>query len=182
MKKLIALFLALMMVAGFTFPAVTALAADEGKLPVIYIVGKQNSPVYKTDENGNWLLDEGGNRIQVDDVNRPLGMTREEYILTQVEPVLKELAPALITGNYDAYVQSLINAFAPVYKEAVLDKDGVDHDGRIDWDYSVQKPSKGGGGLNYYYFKCLHIQYNSLCIIIYSSYIFFNILYSNYIR
>ncbi len=153
MKKIVALLLTVVMLTGFLLP-VTALAADdEGKLPIIYIVGKQNTPVYKTDENGNWLLDENGKKIQVDDVNRPMGMTREEYILTQVKPVLEELAPALLTGDYDAYVQALVDAFAPVYEEAVLNEDGVDPDGRIDWNYAVQQPSKGAGGLDYYYFK-----------------------------
>ncbi|MEE1320775.1 MAG: hypothetical protein UHM85_04470 [Acutalibacteraceae bacterium] len=153
MKKIIALVLSFIMLASLAFPVTAVAAADESKLPVIYIVGKQNTPVYKTDENGDWLLDESGNRIQVDDVNKPMGMTREEYILTQVEPVMKELIPALITGNYTDYIQSLVDAFAPVYKEGVLDKDGTDSDGRIDWDYSVQQPSYGAGGLKYYYFK-----------------------------
>lgn len=153
MKKFAALTLSLILLLSAVLP-ISAVAADnEGNLPVIYIVGKQNTPVYKTDENGDWLLDENGKRIQVDDVNTPMGMSREDYILTQVEPVLKELAPALLTGNYSSYVQALIDAFAPVYEEAVLNNEGVDPDGKIDWDYSVQQPKKGSGGLNYYYFR-----------------------------
>ncbi len=153
MKKIIALVLTLIMLSSFALPLTAVAATNEKNLPVIYIVGKQNTPVYKTDENGNWLLDESGNRIQVDDVNKPMGMTREEYILTQVEPVVKQLIPAVLTGDYTDYIQSLVDAFAPVYKEAILDKNGTDSDGRIDWDYSVQQPAKGAGGLNYYYFK-----------------------------
>jgi len=153
MKKVIALVLTLIMLSTFVLPITAVAANDESKLPVIYIVGKQNTPVYKTDENGNFLLDENGKRVQVDDVNKPLGMSREDYILTQVEPVLKELFPALITGDYDAYVQSLIDSFVPVYKEAVLDIDGVDRDGKIDWNYAVQQPTVGAGGLKYYYFR-----------------------------
>lgn len=153
MKKIISLMLTVLMLAGLAAPALSAAAVSEAQLPVIYIVGKQNSPVYKTDENGNFLLDENGKRIQVDSVNNPLGMTREEYILTQVEPVMKELVPALITGDYEEYIQSLVDAFAPVYKEAVLNEKGVDPDGRIDWNYAVQKPSIGAGGLKYYYFR-----------------------------
>lgn len=153
MKKLISILLAVIMLVTFASPALSATAASEAQLPVIYIVGKQNSPVYKTDAEGNFLVDENGKKIQVDDVNKPLGMTREEYILSQVEPVTKELLPALISGNYDEYIKALTASFAPVYKEAVLNEDGVDPDGRIDWNYAVQKPSVGQGGLNYYYFK-----------------------------
>lgn len=45
----------------FTVAIPAFAATDEGKLPVIYIYGKQNTPVYKLDENGYWLLDEKGN-------------------------------------------------------------------------------------------------------------------------
>ena len=151
MKKIFCVVLSVVMLLGCFLPTVAA--ATNEKLPIIYIVGKQNSPVYKTDANGNWLLDENGKRIQVDSVNTPMGMSREDYILTQVEPVLKELAPALSSGNYDAYIQSLIDAFAPVYKDAVLDENGEDPDGKIDWDYSVQQPQNGMGGFKYYYFR-----------------------------
>lgn len=153
MKKIVSFLLATVMLFTFAGPALSVFAADESKLPVIYIVGKQNTPVYKTDENGNFLIDENGKRIQVDDVNKPMGMTREEYILTQVEPVIKELLPALISGDYTEYNQSLVDAFAPVYKDAVLNEQGVDPDGRIDWNYAVQTPSVGAGGLKYYYFR-----------------------------
>lgn len=152
MKKLISLILAVVMLLGVSLYTVAS-AADSVNTPIIYIVGKQNTPVYLTDENGEWLLDENGKRIQVDDVNKPLGMSREDYILSQVEPVLKELAPALTSGQYDAYIQSLIDAFKPVYENAVLDENGEDPNGRIDWDYSVQQPSYGMGGFKYYYFK-----------------------------
>ncbi len=141
------------MIFTVAFPVLTAFAADESRLPVVYIVGKQNTPVYKTDAEGNFLLDENGQKIQIDDVNKPLGMTREDYILSRVEPVMAELIPALLTDDYDAYIQSLVDSFVPIYQEAVLDKDGTDSDGRIDWDYSKQQPSKGAGGLNYYYFR-----------------------------
>ena len=151
MKKLLCVVLSVIMVLSCFLPVVSAATVEA--LPIVYIIGKQNSPVYKTDENGNWLLDENGKRIQVDSVNTPMGMSREDYILTQVEPVLKELAPALSSGNYDAYIQSLIDAFAPVYKDAVLNENGEDPDGRIDWDYSVQQPQYGMGGLKYYYFR-----------------------------
>ncbi len=151
MKKLFCIILSLVMLLCCFLPTVAAATAE--KLPIIYIVGKQNSPVYKTDENGDWILDENGKKIQIDNVNRPMGMSREDYILSQVEPVLKELAPALSSGNYDSYIQSLIDAFAPVYADAVLDKNGEDPDGRIDWDYSVQQPQGGMGGFKYYYFR-----------------------------
>ena len=126
---------------------------DESRLPVIYIIGKQNTPVYKLDENGNFLLDENGKKIQVDNVTKPLGMSRGEYIKTQIEPVMKELVPALVTGEYSAYIDALVEAFAPVYEESVLNHDGVSTTAAIDWDYKVQKPTVGAGNLKYYYFR-----------------------------
>ena len=41
--------LTVLMLAGLAAPALSAAAVSEAQLPVIYIVGKQNSPVYKTD-------------------------------------------------------------------------------------------------------------------------------------
>ncbi len=151
MKKLTALILCFVMLFTFALPAFAAV--DESRLPVIYIVGKQNTPVYMLDENGNWLLDENGNRIQADDVNHPLGMERGEYILTQVEPVIKQLIPALLTDDYEDYIQSLVDAFAPVYEDSLLDKDGKSSTTKIDWNYAVQQPTVGAGNLNYYYFR-----------------------------
>lgn len=152
MKKFIALILAVLMLSSVIAPAAMA-ATDESKLPVIYIVGKQNTPVYKLDDNGNFLLDENGKKIQVDNVNNPLGMSREEYIKTQIEPVMAELIPALITGEYSKYIDTLVDSVAPIYAESVLDANGESKNTAIDWDYSVQQPSKGAGGLKYYYFR-----------------------------
>lgn len=152
MKKFIALILAVLMLSSVIAPATMA-ATDESKLPVIYIVGKQNTPVYKLDDNGNFLLDENGKKIQVDNVNNPLGMSREEYIKSQIEPVMAELIPALITGEYSKYIDTLVDSVAPIYAESVLDANGESKNTAIDWDYSVQQPSKGAGGLKYYYFR-----------------------------
>lgn len=153
MKKFVSLFLALVMLFSLVIMPSAQAADDETKLPVIYIVGKQNTPVYKLDENGDFLLDENGKKIQVDNVNKPLGMERGEYIKQCVEPVMAELIPALFTGNYDSYIKSLADAVAPIYEESVLNSDGLSENTAIDWDYSVQKPTKGAGGLNYYYFR-----------------------------
>lgn len=151
MKKFLSLILSALIIFTVAIPAFAV--TDEGKLPVIYIYGKQNTPVYKLDENGNWLLDEKGNRVQADNVNTPLGMTREEYILTQVEPVIKELVPAFLTDDYSKYIDTLVDAFRPVYEDSVLNKDGTSSNTAIDWDYSVQQPTVGAGGLKYYYFR-----------------------------
>ena len=150
MKKIVSLIL----VAAFMLGLATPISAvDETKLPVIYIVGKQNTPVYKLDENGNFLIGEDGKKVQVDNVNTPLGMDRGDYILSQIEPVVSELAMALVTDDYSDYIDTLVESFGAVYKDAVLDKDGTSSDTAIDWDYSVQQPTKGAGGFNYYYFR-----------------------------
>ncbi len=155
MKKLLSIFLAVLMLASCLMPVLSASAAkaDESKLPVIYIVGKQNTPVYKLDENGDFALDENGNRIAVDNVNTPMGMSRGDYIKSQLEPVLSKLGPAIITNNYDEYLDALIGAVAPIYEDLVLNGNAEDPDSAIDWDYSVQQPSYGAGGLKYYYFR-----------------------------
>ena len=154
MKKIIALVLSLVMISSFMLPVSLAVAAENAtKTPIIYIVGKQNTPVYKLDENGNWLLDSNGKKIAVDNVNQPMGMTREEYIMQNMKPVLSELAIALITKDYTNYIQSLVDAVAPIYEDLVLDENGEDLDAKIDWNYAVQNPVKGAGGFNYYYFK-----------------------------
>lgn len=155
MKKFISVLMACLLLVCGIVPVLAASAATvaENKLPVIYIVGKQNTPVYKLDENGNYALDENGNKIAVDNVNTPMGMTREEYIKSQLEPVLSKLPLALLTGDYTEYLDALIGAVAPIYADLVLDGNARDPDGAICWDYSVQQPAKGAGGLNYYYFK-----------------------------
>ena len=65
MKKITSLLMAILMLATCVLPvcAASAVKADESQLPVIYIVGKQNTPVYKLDENGNFALDENGKII-----------------------------------------------------------------------------------------------------------------------
>ncbi len=155
MKRVLSFLMVACMIFCGIVPVLAASAATvaENNLPVIYIVGKQNTPVYKLDENGDYALDENGNKIAVDNVNTPMGMSREDYIMSQLEPVLSKLPTALITGNYDEYLDALIGAVAPIYEDLVLDGNAEDPDGAICWDYSVQKPSKGAGGLNYYYFK-----------------------------
>lgn len=155
MKKIISIFMAVCMLLCAVVPVLSASAATvaENKLPVIYIVGKQNTPVYKLDENGNFALDENGKKIAIDNVNTPMGMTREEYIKSQLEPVLSKLPKAIITGDYDEYLDALIGAVAPIYEDLVLNGNAEDPDGAIDWNYAVQKPSRGAGGLNYYYFR-----------------------------
>lgn len=153
MKKIIALILTVLMLSSAVSPATAAAVTDESRLPVIYIVGKQNTPVYLLDENGDYLLDENGQRVQADNVNTPLGMERGEYIKMQIEPVMKELIPALITGEYSEYIDALVDTVAPIYADSILNGDGVSENTAIDWDYSVQEPSYGAGGLKYYYFK-----------------------------
>lgn len=155
MKRVLSILLAMCLICCAIVPVLgaSAVAVDESKLPVIYIVGKQNTPVYKLDENGNYALDENGKKIAVDNVNTPMGMSRGDYIKSQLEPVLSKLPAAFITGDYSEYLDALIGAIAPIYADLVLDANGEDPDGAICWDYSVQKPQKGAGGLNYYYFK-----------------------------
>lgn len=150
MKKLLAIVLSLLTVFSIVSPAA---AVNEEKLPIIYLAGKGNSPIYKTDADGNFLLDENGQKIEAANLKQPGGMSRGDYILSKLEPVLSELLFALASGNYEDYIQSLVDSFAPIYQDIVFDENGENNYSKIDWDYSVQTPTRGAGGFNYYYFN-----------------------------
>lgn len=153
MKKFSALFLAIVLTLSSFSCVAFAAVENEGKLPVIYIEGKGNSPIYKLDENGNYLLNENNQYVQIKDPKYPFGMSRLDYIKTQISPVMQTLMPALITGDYSDYIQSLVDAAAPLYDEQVLNSDGESPYTDICWDYSVQNPYKNVNGMNFYIFK-----------------------------
>ncbi|MGN0447714.1 MAG: hypothetical protein ACI4GC_04095 [Acutalibacteraceae bacterium] len=154
MKKIISILLAVIMTFSVVVPAAAAQAIeDEGKLPVIYIAGKKNTPIYKVDENGEFLRDENGQLIEAADSRKPLGLSRAEYIKQAAAPVLEELGIALLTDNYDSYIDSLVDAVAPIYEEEVLDCNAEDKDSKIAWKFTDEKGSRHADGLTYYNFR-----------------------------
>lgn len=135
MKKILSVILCLAMLMSFAVPA---FAAVESNLPVIYIVGKGNNQDYDIcDAQGNILYD-------------PNDLDAGAHIMDVAPPVLKELAKALVTGDYSVYIDSLVAATAVIYEDHVLDKNGEASNGTgIPWDYKNAPIEKKDG---YYYF------------------------------
>lgn len=121
MKKLTALFLTVLMI--FTC-AVPAFAADDVvDIPIVNVIGKGY-----TIKNAD-----GTNAFTPNTINRG------EYIKQAAEPIIKEIPSALITGDYSGYVDALVDAVAPLYKDWALDENGsTETSGSyIDWDYKT---------------------------------------------
>lgn len=119
MKKLISILICVVMIFSLAVPA---FAATE-KVVTIYIPGRGTADL--VDAEGNLLT----NQSKID---------RGAYIKEQAGPVLEELTKALITGNYDSYIQSLVDAFAPIYEDTILDTNGEITDGsHCVWDYKT---------------------------------------------
>ncbi len=133
MKKVLSIVLCLAMLMSFAVPA---FAEDESNLPVIYLAGKGNELIYKADgtlTSNPGALDRGG------------------YIKEAAGPVLEELGKALMTGDYTAYVQSLVDATAAIYEDIDLDSDGNPSNGtHIKWDYKTVAIDKNA---KTFYFK-----------------------------
>lgn len=109
-KKLLSILLAFVLVFTVFSPAV--IAADNTEYPVIYVAGSRH-PLYAdkynpSDNNRIW-------KIGVD-----VGATVKEAL----GPCLKELAKGVVTDDYDAYCDELINTVVPLFKNLVLDKNG----------------------------------------------------------
>lgn len=117
MKKIISIIICLAMLMSFAVPA---FAEDESKLPVIYLAGKGNEAIYKADGTL---------------ASNPNNLDRGGYIKEAAGPVLEELGKALVTGDYTAYVNSLVEATAAIYEDIDLDSDGNASNGtHIKWD------------------------------------------------
>lgn len=119
MKKAISFLLCLTIIFSLAVPA---FAATE-KVVNIYIPGRGTSP----------LVDKDGNRL--DDQR---DVDRMEYIKENMTPILEELAKAMVTDDYTDYIDAFVDAFAPIYEDTVLDKNGEASDGsHIQWDYKT---------------------------------------------
>ncbi len=124
MKKLLSVFLCVVMIFALATPA---FAANE-KIVTIYIPGRGTAPL--VDKDGNLLDDQR-------DIDR-MG-----YLKEQIGPVLEELPGAMLTGDYSDYIDAFENAFAPIYEDALLDKNGEASDGsHINWNYATAKINK----------------------------------------
>lgn len=133
MKKFISILLCLAMLFSFTS---VAFAADESDLPIIYLAGRNNTDIYN--EDGTMVFN-------------PATLNRTEYILDAAGPVLKELGKAIVSGDYSDYVDSLVNATAPIYEGLKLDSNGNADDTHIEWDYKTVAIDKNASTFDFKY-------------------------------
>ena len=118
MRKALSVILCVIMMFSMAVPAFAA-----EKVVTIYIAGRGTADLL--DAEGNLLT----NQSNID---------RVSYIKDAAPAVVDQLAIALMTGRYDGYIQSLVDAFAPIYEDTILDKNGEISDGsHIEWDYKT---------------------------------------------
>ncbi|MCQ2463788.1 MAG: hypothetical protein MJ177_10400 [Clostridia bacterium] len=111
MKKAISVLLALIMVLSLAVPAFAADTANN--YPVILIGGREESvPIYDTE----------GNRINDTDVST-------EYVANAVMNCLPYLLIAERTGNYQPWIDKVMEYYAPVFEKMLPDENGEITDG-----------------------------------------------------
>lgn len=120
MKKIIAVFLSILMLGSLCVPVVTVAAVPKctcSNTPIVYVYGKHEH--FFRNDDGSFVLDENGNRIESTD--RPI----------DVEAMAKDLVPkfvkAFFTDDWDSYGNDLYeNYLHPIYEGI-----GVDNEGNI---------------------------------------------------
>lgn len=121
MKKVISLLLSFIMIFSFALPVFAA--GEEEKIVTVYLAGRGNCAII--DKDGNVLKDQK----EID---------RGAYIKEHAGPIIDKLALAVATNDYEDYIQSLVDAFAPIYADKILDENGNPQNGtHIVWDYKT---------------------------------------------
>ena len=118
MKKVISVFLAVVMV--FSVFAVTAAAATNAKVkyPIIFIAG---SSVDLFDAEGNEVST--GIEVLTDD-DEGDGMGMDKIVETTVNILKPFVMEGLLQDKWDNYGKVLYDEFAPIWDESQLDGDG----------------------------------------------------------
>lgn len=117
MKKLISIFLTLVMVLTLAVPC---FAAEPEEYPTIYVKGAHNNHIYNA--NGEKIYP-----IQAD-----LGANLKEALV----PCLEKLAQGMIIDDFTEYAEEFNSYMAPIYEEVVLDKNGDASNGSYMEHYS----------------------------------------------
>lgn len=142
MKKVISVLLAVLMFMSLSSAALSVAAADITDIPTIYIEGKGNVTIYNKDGSL---------------AKNPKAIDREGYITEAMGPIFEELAVALVTDDYSDYIDSLIDAVAPIYEEYIPDSNGTNETSGsyIGWDAKTAPVSKKSSnyGIKDYVFK-----------------------------
>lgn len=128
-KKVISVFLAVMLVAALAVPALTAGAESLNYVPTILIGGRsRNMPIYTPD--GEMVFPIGDN-------------LKTEDITNAVMHCLPYLGVGMISGNYDAWVDEFYKAMAPYYENILCDGNGDIAPTSLETKYDYSNPVKG---------------------------------------
>jgi len=115
LRKLISVLLCICLCAGIMIPAVSAASCGCPYDPIVYVYGKHE--LYFLDDDGNYVLDDNGNRINITD--RPL----------DIGAIAKEMVPkfidAYLNDSWDAYSEELLSFILPLYDGIGVDSDGM---------------------------------------------------------
>ena len=109
MKKIIALFLSLLLIFSVAAPC----SAVSEEYPTIYVTGAQTNNLFNSE----------GERIY------PIGADAGAIIKEAIGPCIQKLLQGFITGDYNNYAQEFHSAMAPVFEKVKLDKNGEASDG-----------------------------------------------------
>ncbi len=112
-RKLVSVILAVILTVSIAAPAFTVSALDAIKdLPVVYVEGK-----------GCTIWSADGKKLY------PFEKTITEQVKEKAGPVLLELSGALITDEWGAYCDSLVEAVTSIYTDIIPNADGEVVDG-----------------------------------------------------
>ena len=144
MKKTMALLLSIIMLFSMVAPAAFA-AEKNSEYPIIYVTGSRHK-IYADKENPS-----ESNRVW------KIGVDIGETVKEALAPCLKELAAGIVTDDYDAYCDELVNHVVPLFEKVVLDKNGeasngsgVEHEA-ADYNYPVKSSGFALMDYNFWY-------------------------------
>ncbi len=111
MKKIISVFLCLILMLSLAVPAFAAGEVEE--YPTIYVTGAQTNNLYSAD----------GELIY------PTSVDLMEQVKKALIPCVQELALGFLRDDYSDYADTLYEYLSPIYEKVVLDKNGEASDG-----------------------------------------------------
>ena len=155
MKKLLSVFLAVMMLFAVMAPAASAVVGYEA-VPIIYIRGN-GEEIY--DENGNILASDLDGLLGGDDDEED-SLTKDEIIEACVNILTPFVAEGLIFDKWDNYGRAIYEELSPLFATSALDGNGNPQFGtavsqqklKDSEYYATQNLSGGGFGLYEYSF------------------------------
>ena len=146
MKKLISVILVLTLLLAVTAPVFSAKTAkDFTKYPTVRVAGAMHNLYNNYGTKEQYKIYDTDDGVPVPD----------GYIGEQIKTLLPVLLRAMVTGDYSAYAQGLVDAVTPIYADFVPDENGDVREGSgrgtvpADED---RRDENGSYGLNDYMF------------------------------